>query len=111
MAKCGSGSGRRVTGVVHCVQACSDFPAPHQVPPNVQYWLRGPGRDEYQRKHLLAGVWHLATHSPEILEAVSDGMDVGHSHKHHFTVRIVLCRQERKVGHTLKQPLRKEQPQ
>lgn len=47
-----------------------------------------------QREHLLAGIWHLATHSPEVLEAVPDGMDVGHSHKHDLTVRIVFCRRE-----------------
>lgn len=46
------------------------------------------------REHLLAGVWHLATHSTEVLEAVPDGMDVGHSHEHDLTVGVVLCRRE-----------------
>lgn len=55
---------------------------------------------ESQREHLLAGIRHLATHSPKVLEAVPDGMDVGHSHKHDLTVRVVLCRQERKAEHT-----------
>lgn len=48
----------------------------------------------YLREHLLAGIWHLATHSPEVLEAIPDGVDVGHSHKQDLTVRIVFCRQE-----------------
>lgn len=47
----------------------------------------GAGRD-----HLLAGIRHLATHSPEVLEAVPDGMDVGHSHEHDLTVGVVFCR-------------------
>lgn len=64
---------------------------------------------EYLREHLLAGIWHLATHSPEVLEAIPDGVDVGHSHKQDLTVRIVFCRQERKGEYTdmpWKQPLR-----
>lgn len=47
------------------------------------------------REYLLAGVWHLATHSAEVLEAVPYGMDVGHSHEHDLTVGVVLCRCER----------------
>lgn len=50
---------------------------------------------ESEQGHLLAGVWHLATHSAEVLEAVPDGMDVGHSHEHDLTVGVVLCRRER----------------
>lgn len=49
----------------------------------------------WNREHLLARVWHLATHGAEILEAVPDGMDVGHSHEHDLTVGVVLCRYER----------------
>lgn len=62
-----------------------------------------------QGEHLLAGIWHLATHGPEVLEAIPDGMDVGHSHKHDLTVGIVFCRAEREGEHTnmsWKQPLR-----
>lgn len=55
---------------------------------------RGEGWNQ-SREHLLAGVWHLATHSTEVLEAVPDGMDVGHSHEHDLTVGVVLCRHER----------------
>lgn len=47
--------------------------------------------------HLLAGIWHLATHSTEILEAVPDGVDVGHSHEHDLTVGVVLCTHVRKA--------------
>ena len=47
--------------------------------------------------HLLAGIRHLATHSTEVLEAVPDGVDVGHSHEHDLTVGVVLCTHTRKV--------------
>lgn len=46
-------------------------------------------------EHLLAGIWHLAAHSPEVLEAIADSMDVGHSHEHDLTIGVVLCRQEK----------------
>lgn len=51
------------------------------------------------REHLLAGIGHLATHSAEVLEAVPDGMDVGHSHEHDLTVGVVLCTHKRRVEH------------
>lgn len=105
--------------VVHCTQPRSDtevyitsnFPSSPQISKDMQCW---PGHEtgrvmESRREHLLAGIWHLTTHGPEVLEAVPDGMDVGHSHKHDLTVRIVLCRPERKVEHanlSWKQPLK-----
>lgn len=39
---------------------------------------------------LLSRIWDLTADSPQSLEAVADGMDVGHSHKHYFTVGVVL---------------------
>lgn len=50
---------------------------------------------EPEMEHLLAGIRHLAAHSPEVLEAIPDGMDVGHSHEHNLTVGVVLCRCKR----------------
>lgn len=88
--------------VVHCIQPCSDtevfkLPSlPLKSPTDMQSTsCPRLGGMESQREHLLAGIWHLATHSPEILEAIPDGVDVGHSHKHNLTVRVVLCRQEK----------------
>lgn len=57
--------------------------------------MRLEGGQNQNREHVLAGVWHLATHGTQILEAVPDGMDVGHSHEHNLTVGVVLCRHER----------------
>lgn len=51
------------------------------------------------REHLLAGIGHLATHSAEGLEAVPDGMDVGHSHEHDLTAGVVLCIHKRRAEH------------
>lgn len=98
--------------VVHYTQLCSDTEVLSlPISPSNPLWMCSTAVEgmEYQREHLLAGIWHLATHSPEVLEAIPDGMDVGHSHKHNLTVRIVFCRQERKGEHTnmsQKQPLR-----
>lgn len=45
---------------------------------------------QLEKSHSLAGVWHLTADSTQILEAVPDGVDVGHAHEHNFTVGIIL---------------------
>lgn len=40
--------------------------------------------------NLLARIWHLTADCPQVLEAITDGMNVSHTHKHHFTVRIIF---------------------
>ena len=55
------------------------------------------GEWNQNREHLLAGIGHLATHSAEVLEAVPDGVDVGHSHEYDLTVGVVLCTHKRRV--------------
>lgn len=47
--------------------------------------LRGKGQTD-----LLSRIWDLTADGPESLEAVSDGMDVGHTHEHYLTVGVVL---------------------
>lgn len=43
---------------------------------------------------LLSRIRDLTADGPQGLEAVPDGMDVGHSHKHHLTVWVVLYKQK-----------------
>lgn len=53
-----------------------------------------PGQNLFEKKvkeiHLLSWIWDLTADCPQSLEAVPDGVDVGHSHKHDLTVGIVL---------------------
>lgn len=45
-------------------------------------------------ENLLRWIGHLSAKETQRLEALADGVDVGHSHKHHLTVWIVFCRWE-----------------
>lgn len=45
-------------------------------------------------ENLLGWIGHLGAKKTQRLEALADGVDVGHSHKHHLTVGIVFCRRE-----------------
>lgn len=45
-------------------------------------------------ENLLGWIRHLGAKETQRLEALADGVDVGHSHKHHLTVGIVFCRRE-----------------
>lgn len=53
-----------------------------------------PGQSRTERKvkriDLLSRIRDLTADSPQSLEAVPYGVDVGHSHEHHLTVRVVL---------------------
>lgn len=40
---------------------------------------------------LLGWIRHLSAKESQRLEALADGVDVGHSHKHHLTVGVVFC--------------------
>lgn len=42
------------------------------------------------QKNLLGWVRHLSAEETQRLETLADGVDVGHAHKHHLTVGIVL---------------------
>lgn len=46
---------------------------------------------------LLGWIRHLCAEEAQRLETLADGMDVGHTHKHHLTVRVVLYRGEQHV--------------
>lgn len=45
-------------------------------------------------ENLLGWIRHLGAKETQRLETLADGVDVGHSHKHHLTVGIVFCRRE-----------------
>lgn len=47
-------------------------------------------QNQQENSHLLAGVRHLTADSAQVLEAVPDGVDVGHAHEHDFTVWVIL---------------------
>lgn len=49
------------------------------------------GREKVRRINLLSWIRDLAADGPQGLEAVADGVDVGHAHEHHLTVGVVLC--------------------
>lgn len=49
------------------------------------------GRLETEAEHLLGWIRHLRAQESQRLEALADGVDVGHSHKHHLTVGVVFC--------------------
>lgn len=44
--------------------------------------------------NLLGWIRHLSAKESQRLEALADGVDVGHSHKHHLTVGVVFCSSE-----------------
>lgn len=48
-------------------------------------------REKVRRIDLLSWIRDLAADGPQGLEAVTDGVDVGHAHEHHLTVGVVLC--------------------
>lgn len=52
---------------------------------------RGGGREKVRWINLLSRIRDLAADGPQGLEAVADGVDVGHAHEHHLTVGVVLC--------------------
>lgn len=52
---------------------------------------RERGREKVRRIDLLSWIRDLAADGPQGLEAVADGVDVGHAHEHHLTVGVVLC--------------------
>lgn len=52
---------------------------------------RAREREKVRRINLLSWIWDLAADGPQGLEAVADGVDVGHAHEHHLTVGVVLC--------------------
>lgn len=54
---------------------------------------RARAREKVRRINLLSWIWDLAADGPQGLEAVADGVDVGHAHEHHLTVGVVLCAQ------------------
>lgn len=54
---------------------------------------RAARREKVKRIDLLSWIGDLTADSPQSLEAVADGVDVGHSHKHHLTVGVVLYTQ------------------
>ena len=41
----------------------------------------------------LGWVRHLGTERTQALEALPDGVDVGHAHEHHLTVGVILYSQ------------------
>ncbi len=52
--------------------------------------------------YLLGWIWHLSAEETQRLETLADGVDVGHAHKHHLTVGIVLWKrrtQKTKTGY------------
>lgn len=51
----------------------------------------GGGREKVRWINLLSRIRDLAADGPQGLEAVADGVDVGHAHEHHLTVGVVLC--------------------
>lgn len=55
--------------------------------------LRAARREKVKRIDLLSWIGDLTADGPQSLEAVADGVDVGHSHKHHLTVGVVLYTQ------------------
>lgn len=55
--------------------------------------LRAARREKVKRIDLLSWIGNLTADGPQSLEAVADGVDVGHSHKHHLTVGVVLYTQ------------------
>lgn len=46
-------------------------------------------------EHSLDRIRDLSAESPQTLEALPDGVDVGHAHEHHLTVGIILYRKHR----------------
>ena len=48
-------------------------------------------------KNLLGWIRHLSAEETQGLETLADGVDVGHAHKHHLTVGIVLWSRRKTV--------------
>lgn len=42
------------------------------------------------KRNLLGRIRHLSAEETQRLEALADGVDVGHAHEHNFTVGIVV---------------------
>lgn len=51
---------------------------------------RAAQREKVKRIDLLSWIRDLTADGPQSLEAVPDGVDVGHSHEHHLAVGVVL---------------------
>lgn len=47
---------------------------------------------------LLGRIRHLGAEKAKRLETLADGMNVGHAHEHHLTVRVVLYRREQQTS-------------
>lgn len=54
-------------------------------------------RSRCSLEDLLGWIGHLGAEEAQRLETLADGMDVGHTHKHHLTVRVVLYRGEQHI--------------
>lgn len=57
------------------------------------------------KKTLLGWIRHLSAEETQRLETLADGVDVGHAHKHHLTVGIVLWNRRKTMKHTTQQKL------
>lgn len=53
-------------------------------------WRQSHSERKVKQIDLLSWIGDLTADGPQSLEAVADGMDVGHSHKHHLAVGVVL---------------------
>lgn len=51
--------------------------------------------------YILDRIRDLSAESSQTLEALADGVNVGHTHKHHLTVGIVLYKK-----HTIEEPMK-----
>lgn len=54
----------------------------------------GAEGEKVRRINLLSWIRDLAADGPQGLEAVADGVNVGHAHEHHLTVGVVLWTQK-----------------
>lgn len=78
--------------------AAKNLSASHRTrsaPKELKLKLQWPGEAGDITENLLSWIGHLSAKESQRLEALADGVDVGHSHKHHLTVGIVFCRCER----------------
>lgn len=53
-------------------------------------WRQSRSERKVKQIDLLSWIRDLTADGPQSLEAVPDGMDVGHSHEHHLAVGVVL---------------------